>query len=1147
MLFDSNDGLASANPLAGPSDLGHTGNFTDEGPDDHGALFDFDFGRVEAGQSVRFSIFYGAAANELEALTAIAAVDASAYSLAEPSTPDGPTLGTPNTFVFAFRNGAAANSAPDAVDDTLVTGQGSAATVNVLVNDSDPNNDPLSVTTFTQGAHGQVACEPDGDCAYSPDAGFVGSDSFQYTISDGNGGVDTATVHVTVGSGPTVDAGGDGTVAEGSLFSRAGSFTDPDADSWSATVDYGDGAGAVPLSLAADKSFQLSHTYLDNGSYAVTVRVDDGHTSDSDSFQVTVSNVAPSVLAGLDATIAAGGTLSWPGSFSDPGSLDSWTATVDYGDGSPVQPLLLGLDHSFQLLHTYASAGQFTLTVTVSDDDGGAGSDTVTVTVIEAAPTFTLMVAAAGSGSGQVTGPGIACPGDCTQSYTVDTEVVLHAAPDPGSAFTGWGGDCAGAGECSVTMSSDRSVTATFAMPQNTGPLVEAGGDATVAEGSLFARAGSFTDPDADSWSATVDYGDGAGAVPLSLAADKSFQLSHTYLDNGSYAVTVSVDDGHTSDSDSFQVAVSNAAPSVQAGPDATVAAGATLSRPGSFSDPGSLDSWTATVDYGDGSGTQPLLLPGLDHSFQLLHTYTSAGQFTLTVTVTDDDGGAGSDTVTVTVEAPLSSADLSIAQSDAPDPALVGGTLVYTLTESNVGPTVADGVTVTDTLPAGVVFVSATSTRGSCSQSSGVVTCTFASLPSGATASQTITVTPTQPGTITNSASVAASAPSDPDTSNNAATTSTTVNAVADLALTKTETPNPVQAGRSLGYALTVTNNGPSTATGVTVTDPLPATVSFAAASASQGECSGTTTITCNLGALAAGAQATVTITVTADQAGTVTNTASVSSETTDPSRSNNSATATTTVDPAADLALTKTGAPSSVVGSSLTYTLTVTNNGPSAAAGVTVSDTLPPNVTFDSAVSSADSCNRASGTVICAIGTLAAGAQATVTIVVTPTKTGTIASTAQVSSQTADPVASNNVASAGTIVTAAGGGAAADLAVTQIAAPDPVRVGGDLTYTISVKNIGQGAAPGTGFLDWLPAGVELVSVAADQGSCDEQVRLVLCDLGTIRPDRTATVTIRVVPTLAGAIINSAFALSSKPDSRGDDNTASITTTVTG
>ena len=123
---------------------------------------------------------------------------------------------------------------------------------------------------------------------------------------------------------------------------------------------------------------------------------------------------------------------------------------------------------------------------------------------------------------------------------------------------------------------------------------------------------------------------------------------------------------------------------------------------------------------------------------------------------------------------------------------------------------------------------------------------------------------------------------------------------------------------------------------------------------------------------------------------------------------------------------------------------------------------------------------------------------------------------------------------------------GAAADLAVSQIAAPDPVRVGGDLTYTVSVKNNGQSAAPGTLFHDWLPAGVELVSVAADQGSCDALFMLVLCDLGTIPPDRTATVTIRVVPNRAGAITNSAFALSSKPDPQDADNTSSITTTVT-
>ena len=150
---------------------------------------------------------------------------------------------------------------------------------------------------------------------------------------------------------------------------------------------------------------------------------------------MTVSNVEPSVQAGPDVTIAPGDSLSRAGSFSDLGSLDSWTATVDYGDGSGVQPLLLGLDHSFQLLHTYTGAGEFTVTVTVRDDDGGEGSDTVTVTV-EAAPTFTLTVATAGSGSGHVTGPGIACPVDCSESYPAGTEVVLHAAADAGCRST---------------------------------------------------------------------------------------------------------------------------------------------------------------------------------------------------------------------------------------------------------------------------------------------------------------------------------------------------------------------------------------------------------------------------------------------------------------------------------------------------------------------------------------------------------------------------------------------------------------------------------------------------------------------------------------------------------------------------------------
>jgi hypothetical protein len=101
VLFASNNGFASANPLAGPSDIGFTGDFVDAGPLDHGALFDFGFGMLTAGASKSFDIFYGAAPNEFSALGALAAVSAEVYSLGQPD--GGQASGEPNTFMFAFR------------------------------------------------------------------------------------------------------------------------------------------------------------------------------------------------------------------------------------------------------------------------------------------------------------------------------------------------------------------------------------------------------------------------------------------------------------------------------------------------------------------------------------------------------------------------------------------------------------------------------------------------------------------------------------------------------------------------------------------------------------------------------------------------------------------------------------------------------------------------------------------------------------------------------------------------------------------------------------------------------------------------------------------------------------------------------------
>ena len=129
--FTSNNGFATSDPLSGPSDLGQTGSFTDAGPADHGALFDFDFGSLAAGATREFKTFYGSAATETGAINALNAVGVEAYSLGEPSTPDGPTLGTPNTFLFGFRDiGGIDVFAPTAVNDSLTTAEDTAGTVN---------------------------------------------------------------------------------------------------------------------------------------------------------------------------------------------------------------------------------------------------------------------------------------------------------------------------------------------------------------------------------------------------------------------------------------------------------------------------------------------------------------------------------------------------------------------------------------------------------------------------------------------------------------------------------------------------------------------------------------------------------------------------------------------------------------------------------------------------------------------------------------------------------------------------------------------------------------------------------------------------------------------------------------------------------
>lgn len=183
---------------------------------------------------------------------------------------------------------------------------------------------------------------------------------------------------------PVVDAGGDEELAEGSTLVHVVSFTDPEPSGWTATVDYGDGT-VESLSLAAQGSFSVSHVYADDGSYTVTVSVTDaGGAQGTDSFQVTVLNVAPTVgwIAGPSSGVP-GRMLGFSAAFNDPGQADAHVTLWEVFDGSSVQ---VGSGSGTTLDLALDQAGNYTVVFTVTDDGGGWDSASRSLSVTEATP-----------------------------------------------------------------------------------------------------------------------------------------------------------------------------------------------------------------------------------------------------------------------------------------------------------------------------------------------------------------------------------------------------------------------------------------------------------------------------------------------------------------------------------------------------------------------------------------------------------------------------------------------------------------------------------------------------------------------------------------------------------------------------------------
>jgi uncharacterized repeat protein (TIGR01451 family) len=259
---------------------------------------------------------------------------------------------------------------------------------------------------------------------------------------------------------------------------------------------------------------------------------------------------------------------------------------------------------------------------------------------------------------------------------------------------------------------------------------------------------------------------------------------------------------------------------------------------------------------------------------------------------------------------------------------------------------------------------------------------------------------------------------------------------ATADLSIVKTDSPDPVPNDSHLTYFIQVTNAGPDVASAVELTDVLPVASTLSTTFLSLTQTSGpaftcTTppprgmgTVTCTAASFAPGSASFVLVMhVDADVGSTLTNVATISSATADLNPANNSDTETTQVSaPVTDLSATKTDAPDPVTaGDNLTYTLTISNNGPSDGKNVVVSDEVPSNTTFvsfsqtDGAPFDLSSPPAGStGTVTATIAVFPTGTTATFTLVVnvdstTPNDT-VITNTVTVSNTTEDTDLANN-----------------------------------------------------------------------------------------------------------------------------------------
>lgn len=445
-------------------------------------------------------------------------------------------------FVLATR----ANDPPTVPSYTLTLGQGTTA---ITLAGVDPTGDALTYAVVTAPEHGTLSGSAPA-LTYTPDVGYVGEDRIEYTANDG---VNTSNIGVVTlivrgpNMAPTARITGPTVVDEGSDADLSGA-TSSDPDGTITAYDWDlDGDGQYDDRTGSSAQVRLD----DDGSVTIGLRVtDDGAETGFAEATVEFRNVAP--LIALDAVQVDGGLVTITGFVDDPGLEDTFTGTIDLGDGDGARPLTGDeLDGATLFVeHTY-SDGAFIVTIEICDDDDGCASASVDVEVGAVSPLPTAVIDA---------------PDNVPEGSSAD--VSGAASHDAGGAVVAWdwefdGDDlyddaagvaiqipCVDDGVISLglrvtDLDGDIGTTSRAITCENVVPTVAALPDVGLESGGIYDAAGSFADPGADEWTATVEWGEGGGPEPLALNG-RDFVLSHRFDNAGTFVVQVEVcdDDG---------------------------------------------------------------------------------------------------------------------------------------------------------------------------------------------------------------------------------------------------------------------------------------------------------------------------------------------------------------------------------------------------------------------------------------------------------------------------------------------------------------------------------------------------------------------------------------------------------------------------